>query len=152
MTGANGRTSVATIGFTGSSAQRFFERLSAAGVRTVIDVRLNATSQLSGFAKEGDLPWFLQRVAGIDYRRELALAPTDEMLKTYRKTKGGWAAYETSFLALMAARRIEERLTPATLDGTCLLCSEATPHQCHRRLVCDYLNQKWGGALIVRHL
>jgi uncharacterized protein (DUF488 family) len=152
VSAASAQARVATIGFTGSTARRFFERLAAAGVRTVIDVRLHATSQLAGFAKEADLPWFLERIGGIDYRREPALAPTDDMLKTYRTTKGGWATYETSFLALMASRRIEERFPVSMFDGACLLCSEATPHQCHRRLVCDYLNAKWGGALAVHHL
>ena len=52
----------------------------------------------------------------------------------------------------MAERKIEERFKADMFDGACLLCSEATPHHCHRRLVCDYLNGKWGGALDVRHL
>lgn len=38
------------------------------------------------------------------------------------------------------------------LENACLLCSEATPHNCHRRLVCDYLNDRWGGLLSVKHL
>jgi len=33
-----------------------------------------------------------------------------------------------------------------------LLCSEAAPDHCHRRLVCEYLNDRWGGRLEVRHL
>jgi len=52
-------------------------------------------------------------------------------------------AYETRFLALMAERQISAKLKPSTLDGACLLCSEATAHHCHRRLVCEYLNEKW---------
>ena len=80
------------------------------------------------------------------------LAPTDAMLKAYKKEKGDWDAYEARFMALMAQRQIENRLRPEMLEGTCLLCSEATPHHCHRRLVCEYLNDKWNGALTVRHL
>jgi uncharacterized protein (DUF488 family) len=52
----------------------------------------------------------------------------------------------------MAERQIEKRLKPDVFDGVCLLCSEDTPHHCHRRLVCEYLNEKWGGALEVHHL
>jgi len=55
-------------------------------------------------------------------------------------------------MALMSERQIENRLKPEMLDGTCLLCSEATPHHCHRRLVCEYLNEKWDGALTIRHV
>jgi uncharacterized protein YeaO (DUF488 family) len=64
------------------------------------------------------------------------LAPTDTMLKAYKKEKGDWGVYEGRFLALMAERKIEERFKPEMFDGSCLLCSEATPHHCHRRLVC----------------
>jgi len=143
---------VSTIGFTRTSAESFFGRLQEAGVRKVVDVRLHNSSQLAGFAKAGDLGYFLKTIGSIDYAHEPLLAPTEAMLRTYRTENGGWAAYEERFLALMAERRIESRLTPGSLDGVCLLCSEATPDHCHRRLVVEYLNRRWGGALSVRHL
>jgi uncharacterized protein (DUF488 family) len=143
---------VATIGFTRTSAEGFFRRLIDAGVRKIIDVRLHNSSQLAGFAKAGDLGYFLKTIGGIDYAHEPLLAPTEAMLRTYRTEKGGWVAYEQRFLALMAERGIEQQLTPGSLDGACLLCSEATPDHCHRRLVAEYLNRRWGGALTVRHL
>ena len=52
----------------------------------------------------------------------------------------------------MSERQIENRFKPEMFDGACLLCSEDKPHYCHRRLVCDYLNEKWNGALDVHHL
>lgn len=143
---------VATIGFTRTSAEDFFARLARAGVRRVIDVRLRNTSQLSGFAKAGDLAWFLRTIAGIDYVHEPRLAPTDGILTPYRTGAMRWDAYAPAFLDLMAARRIETTLTPEDLDGACLLCSEALPHHCHRRLVVDYLNERWNGRLTVAHL
>ena len=146
------KASIATIGFTQTSAERFFDRLLSAGVKKVVDVRLHNTSQLAGFAKADDLAYFLNRIGGIAYVHEPLLAPTDAMFKVYKKDKGEWAAYETRFLDLMAERGIEHRLKPELLDGACLLCSEAKPHHCHRRLVCEYLNDKWDGALTVRHL
>ena len=146
------KATVATIGFTQTTAEGFFERLLSSGVKKVIDVRLHNTSQLAGFAKADDLAFFLKRIGGIAYAHQPLLAPTDAMLKAYRNDKGDWGAYETRFLALMAERQIERKLKPSTLDGACLLCSEATAHHCHRRLVCEYLNEKWGGALTVHDL
>ena len=143
---------VSTIGFTKSSAEGFFERLLSAGVKKVVDVRLHNTSQLSGFAKSDDLAYLLRKIGGVQYVHQPLLAPTDSMLKAYKRDKGDWQEYENRFLALMSERRIEEKLTPDMFDGVCLLCSEAAPHQCHRRIVCDYLNEKWHGALDVRHL
>ena len=143
---------VATIGFTKTSAQGFFTRLTDAGVKRVIDVRLHNTSQLAGFAKAEDLGYFLKQLGGIDYVHEPLLAPTDAMLKTYRTEKTGWDSYAERFLDLLRERRIERLLSPEGLDRACLLCSEASAHHCHRRLVVDYLNEQWGGTLAVTHL
>ncbi|MDP9171954.1 MAG: DUF488 domain-containing protein, partial [Acidobacteriota bacterium] len=77
------------------------------------------------------------------------LAPTAEILDPYKKQKhGDWPAYERQFLALMRDRHIEDEIAPELLDGGCLLCSEEAPHHCHRRLVAEYLKEKWGGVEI----
>lgn len=143
---------ISTIGFTKTNAEHFFGRLQAAEVKLVIDVRLNNTSQLAGFAKANDLPFFLREIGGMRYVHKPELAPTEVMLKEYKKEKGDWGAYQERFLGLMQSRRIEEKFRAEMFERSCLLCSEDKPHKCHRRLVCDYLNGKWGGALTVRHL
>lgn len=143
---------IATIGFTKTTAESFFSRLADAQVVRVIDVRLHNTSQLSGFAKSDDLAYFLKSIAHIKYQHEPLLAPTDDILKAYKKEKGNWQTYEDRFIALMEHRQIEKRLDAQLLHHSCLLCSEAKPHHCHRRLVCEYLNRKWNGKLAVRHL
>lgn len=143
---------VATIGFTQTTAANFFDRIKRAGVGLVIDVRLHNTSQLAGFAKADDLAFFLKTIGGVRYIHQPLLAPTDGMLKAFKKEKGDWGLYQDRFLGLMAERCVEQRLEPRDFANACLLCSEATPHHCHRRLVCEYLNDKWDGALSVRHL
>ena len=140
-----------TIGFTKKNAEKFFGLLSSSRVRRVVDVRLNNVSQLAGFAKRDDLKFFLQRVCGIDYVHLPDLAPTREMLADYRKKRMGWDDYERQFLDLMRERRIEESIPREIVDGGCLLCSEDRPHHCHRRLVAEYLHDRWGG-IDVRHL
>jgi uncharacterized protein (DUF488 family) len=143
---------VTTVGFTKTSASRFFERIKRAGVKKVLDVRLHNTSQLAGFAKADDLAYFLKEICGVDYLHQPLLAPTDDILKAYKRDRGDWGVYEERFMSLMAERAIDKRLDPASLQGACLLCSEDKPHHCHRRLVCEYLNDKWDGVLKVRHL
>lgn len=140
-----------TIGFTRKTAAEFFGALQQAGVRRVVDVRLHNSSQLSGFSKREDLEYFLRTIAGIDYVHLPELAPTDEMLADYKKRRGSWDEYARRFLDLMAARKIEQTIAPELIDGGCLLCSEDKPHQCHRRLVAEYLQQHWSGV-DTRHL
>jgi uncharacterized protein (DUF488 family) len=136
-----------TIGFTQTTAEHFFGRLRAVGVRRLLDVRLNNSSQLAGFAKAKDLPYFLRELVGATYEHEPLLAPTQELLDEYKKRKGDWESYERRFLALMAERQIERALSPAEFElPTALLCSEATAENCHRRLVCEYLADRWSGV------
>ena len=104
------KATVSTIGFTKTAAEGFFERLLSAGVKTVIDVRLHNTSQLAGFAKAGDLAYFLDKIGGIQYVHQPLLAPTDLMLKSYKKEKGDWRIYEKEFMELMAERRIRKTI------------------------------------------
>jgi uncharacterized protein (DUF488 family) len=134
-----------TIGFTKKSAEAFFTRLQRAGVKRLLDVRLNNVSQLAGFTKRDDLRYFTKAICGIEYVHVPELAPTAEILKPYKNQKNGdWDLYERQFLELMSARRVEETVPRELLDGGCLLCSEEKPDHCHRRLVADYLKDKWG--------
>ncbi|MBP2160282.1 MULTISPECIES: DUF488 family protein [Asticcacaulis] len=143
---------ISTIGFTKTTAESFFNRIKRSGIKKIIDVRLHNTSQLAGFAKSEDLAYFLREVCGAQYIHQPLLAPTDDILKAFKRDKGDWNIYERSFLNLMENRKIEDKFKPEMLHSSCLLCSEDKPHHCHRRLVCEYLNKKWGGALKVRHL
>jgi uncharacterized protein (DUF488 family) len=136
-----------TIGFTKTSAENFFSRLSQAHVKTLIDVRLNNVSQLAGFAKRDDLRYFAKSICGIPYEQIRELAPTQDILDEYKKSKGAWSTYAEKFLDLMARRKIES-MERSQLDGGCLLCSEDKPHHCHRRLVAEYLKGKWGDVEI----
>jgi uncharacterized protein (DUF488 family) len=138
-----------TIGFTKKSAETFFTRLQGAGVKRLVDVRLNNISQLAGFTKKDDLKYFAKSICGIEYLHLLDLAPTSEILDPYKKQKNGdWRLYEQKFLDLMRSRRVEETVSRQILDGGCLLCSEEKPHHCHRRLVAEYLQEKWGDVEI----
>lgn len=136
---------ICTIGFTKHSAHSFFEILRAEGVKRLVDVRLNNVSQLAGFAKRDDLSYFLKEICDADYLHQPdLLAPTADLLKAYRNGEISWGDYETSFLDLMATRRIEEQLPQEIFEPrTVLLCSEHSPQRCHRRLVLEYLGAHW---------
>ena len=137
-----------TIGFTKKTAEIFFGKLCDAGVKRVIDIRLNNVSQLAGFAKKDDLSYFLKTICAIEYVHVPELAPTQDILDGYKKNKGDWEVYEKKFIELMIKRAIENKLSRELFDNACLLCSEEKPHHCHRRLVAEYLKDKWGNVEI----
>ena len=134
-----------TIGFTQTTAARFFGTLKRVGIRRLVDVRLNNVSQLAGFAKRDDLEYFLSEICEAQYVHMPLLAPTQDILDAFKKQKGNWEAYERRFLELMAERKIEAAIRPELFDvPTVLLCSEPTAEHCHRRLVLEYLHRTWG--------
>ena len=136
-----------TIGFTKKTAEDFFTRLKKNGIERLLDVRLNNTSQLASFAKIPDLQYFLEKLGNIEYLHEPMLAPTQDILDKFKKEKGSWEDYTKSFMDLMQERTIEENLNPKIFEKkTVLLCSEDTHVNCHRSLVIDYLNEKWGNV------
>ncbi len=142
-----------TIGFTQTTAEDFFGRLKAHRIERLLDVRLNNRSQLAGFAKRDDLAYFLRELVGAKYEHAPLLAPSEEILSAYKKKKDmPWWEYEERFLELMGNRHIEDELNPEEFkQRTVLLCSEATPEHCHRRLVVEYLAGHWPD-LVATHL
>jgi len=133
-----------TIGFAKKSAEQFFETIRREQIQQLVDVRIHNSSQLAGFTKSGDLPYFLDRLSGASYRHEPLLAPTAELLSSYRSKKVKWDEYETEFLRLLESRHVESVLSREDFEKkTVLLCSEATASKCHRRLVVEYLSRFW---------
>ena len=133
-----------TIGFAGKTAEAFFGTLKRAGVGRVVDIRLRPNGGLSLFARGTDLPYFLRELCGAEYVHVPLLAPTKDVLSDYRKKKIDWPEYERRFLALLDERKAAAKLDRELFSvPAALLCSEAKPDQCHRRLAAEYLRSHW---------
>ena len=134
-----------TIGYSKKTAEEFFNILRDNGVKQVVDIRRHNTNQLAGFTKKSDLPWFLDTIAGIDYSHELSLAPSEELMRAYRKEGLPFDEFAKQLRAEFA-----EREMPKLIDGSALLCSEPDPDTCHRSVAAEYLAEK--GDVEVVHL
>ena len=140
-----------TIGFTEKSAETFFNLLQKAGVKKILDVRVNNVSQLAGFAKGNDLEYFAKAIIDAGYEHNIDLAPTKELLKNYRDKVVDWEQYEKDYIRILNQRNILKKIDFNKLDGACLLCSEHKPDMCHRRLLAEYL-QKSNNEIEIIHL
>ena len=141
-----------TIGFTKKSAEEFFKTLRNTGAKHLLDIRFNNMSQLVGFTKRDDLRYFLKRLVNMEYHEAPMLAPEGSILKEYRKT-GDWTTYEQRYLELLRQRHAEKYITSALFDeGVVLLCSEAEPTHCHRRLAAEYLTHSMLAGANIKHL
>ena len=132
------QTTIYTIGFAQKAAKEFFSSLSNNNIRKLIDIRLNNTSQLAGFAKKHDLEYFLEKICNIKYVHKPDFAPTQEILDNYKKKIISWVEYEKKYLDILSQLDIKQKITFEELNMSCLLCSEPKPDFCHRRLLAEY--------------
>lgn len=141
-----------TIGFTKKSAEQFFELLKTNGVKQLVDVRISNSSQLAGFAKGKDLEYFVKQICGIPYKHIPDFAPTKELLDRWHKQEVTWNEYETIYRAMLKERDIIRKYGIKQWDGSCMLCSEDTPDQCHRRLLAEYMQKSSVEEVKIIHL
>jgi len=132
-----------TIGFTKKTLEDFIFRLKKSNIQRIVDIRLNTSSQLAGFAKSPDLEFILKQF-GIEYLSVKSLAPDKALLDKYKKDKN-WKEYATTFNALMTTRNAIKTLNDLQLGRkiSCFLCSEDKPEKCHRRLVAEMLSKNF---------
>ena len=140
-----------TIGFTQKSAKEFFDLIKRNEIELLIDIRLNNVSQLAGFAKGKDLEYFLNEICNCKYVHDDLFAPTKELLDDYRAKKTSWDKYEEIFSNIINVRNLADRFKKlyTKSEKVCLLCTEPTAHQCHRRLVAEYLKDNMEGVEII---
>lgn len=142
-----------TIGFTQKSAKTFFELIRENQIELLIDVRLNNKSQLAGFSKGTDLDYLLKEICNCNYVHCQDYAPTKEILDDYKKKKITWEQYVERFIPLMEKRDFPQTFMKrfAGYERVCLLCSEPTPEQCHRRLLAEMIKDK-NNDILIRHI
>ena len=109
--------------------------LNAVRVRAVWDIRLWRTSTYMPFYSGDNLAATL----GTRYEYHPEFAPTAEILAGYKDGRITWPDYERMYRELLTARHPTERLHPADIDRICLLCTEKSALQCHRRLAAEYI-------------
>ncbi len=124
-----------TIGFSGKSPDAFIDVLDAVRVRAIWDIRLWRISTHVPFYNGDSLAALL----GNRYEYHPEFAPTPDILAGYKDGRITWPDYERMYRELLAARRPTARLAPDAIDRICLLCTEKSVHQCHRRLTAEYI-------------
>ncbi len=144
--------SLYTIGFTKKSAEHFFNLLKDSRVKQLVDVRINNSSQLAGFAKGNDLKFFVNEICHIPYIHIADFAPTKELLDQWHKQEVDWEEYERIYTKLLSDRDILRKYGIKPFDGSCFLCSEDTPEQCHRRLLVEYMKKHSSEKIEITHL
>ncbi|HEY4218619.1 MAG TPA: DUF488 domain-containing protein [Gemmatimonadaceae bacterium] len=131
---------IATIGYEGATVAGFLDALKTHGVDLLIDVRALASSRRPGFAKtalsanlaEAGIEYLHVRELGTpaDGRAEARAGHHDEMRRIF-----------LAHLAKPDAQAGLDRVVDLVQSGRhiALMCLEADPAHCHRRLVAEAL-------------
>ena len=127
------------IGFTQKTAEEFFGILKKNKIDCLVDIRLNPNGQLSRFAFEKDLPFFLDKlVDGCKYFHRVDLAPKNELLKEVRdkdsKMNKDYKLFEKAFIEQLEEESNIYNFVEQFKEykNIVLLCSEPTIEKCHR--------------------
>lgn len=145
----------ATVGVYGFTLPSFLDKLAAAGVRRILDVRQRRGVRGTQYAWANSLR--LQAAladAGIAYRHHPELAPTTELRQVQYREDARLGVGKRSRVELAAEYR--ERYTTEILDRVdlgalvaaqpagevfALLCVERDPEACHRSIIAERLTR-----------
>lgn len=137
---------IATIGYERATLDQVIDRLRAAGIALVIDIRAVASSRRAGFSKT--LLGASLGAAGIDYVHLRALGTPKAGRDAARA--GRVAEMRAIFAAHMATPEAQDALAQATglarARPAALLCFEADAACCHRRDVAAAMLAALGGT------
>jgi uncharacterized protein (DUF488 family) len=134
---------LATIGYEGATMREFLDALENAKIDTLVDVRAVAMSRRPGFAKSALSAHLRER--GIEYLHFRALGtPADGRAAARRGRTDVMHRIFREHLATEPAQAELSQLVELVRGRkrVCILCFEADPAKCHRRLVAEALRKK----------
>jgi uncharacterized protein (DUF488 family) len=131
-----------TVGYEKLLPDALVAELQAAGVRRVIDVRYRPQSRRPGMSKTRLGAMLAEHGIAYEHRRELGTPPDMRWLFHTGRLVEARAAYR-EHVARETPEAIDELAAELdTAPPTALLCLEADPAGCHRRIVTDALRER----------
>lgn len=125
-----------SVGYEGFTLSAFVDRLRAARVDTVVDVRLNPISRKPGFSKKR-LAEALGE-AGIQYIHERGLGNPADNREDFRSGDGEAGRERLrQLLAEDGDEAIGRLVDLASTQRVAVLCVERERHRCHREVITD---------------
>ncbi len=139
---------LATIGYEGETQPAVIDRLKAAGVKVLIDVRAVASSRRAGFSKS--LLAASLAEAGIDYvhLRDLGTPKPGRDAARKGRIAEMRAIFEDHLAEPAAQLQLAKAAEIVRERPAALLCFEADAAGCHRRIVAERLVEQLGCEVV----
>lgn len=133
-----------TVGYEGATQAEVVDRLRAAGIECLVDVRAVASSRRAGFSKT-----ILRESladAEIDYRHLRALGTPKAGREAARKGRNAEmrAIFAGQLATPEAVDAFSQLAALARVQRVAMLCFEADPAGCHRRVLAERLREEHG--------
>jgi uncharacterized protein (DUF488 family) len=142
-----------TVGYEGEDLPAFVDKLKAAGVERLIDVRFTPLSRKRGFSKT-PLSEAL-KVAGIEYVHYKELGTLKQIRDDYKRTKD-FGDFRRRYDAYLndQARPMAAVYGLAATKRSALMCFEADHRHCHRTILAERMARDFHGehTLRITHL
>jgi len=140
-----------TIGYQGMDLPAFLGVLAAHGVECVLDVRENPFSRKPGFSK-GPLSQALE-AAGIRYVHLKELG-TPRALREQVRSDDDYERFFAEMRRYVATQpdAIDQACSYVRRMTCCLICYEQSVDTCHRKVVAQMIQERFGDELSVVHL
>jgi uncharacterized protein (DUF488 family) len=142
MLSCRAMTRLWTIGYERLLPEELVAELRAAGVRRVIDVRFRPQSRRPGMSKTRLADLLAEHGIAYESRRALGTPPDIRVLFRAGRTTEARAAFRShvEVVAIGELEALADELPGA--PATALLCLEADPAVCHRRVLTEALARR----------
>jgi uncharacterized protein (DUF488 family) len=140
-----------TIGYERLLPPELVAELRAAGVRRLIDVRYRPQSRRAGLSKTRLGELLGQHGIAYEHRRDLGTPPDIRWFYKNRQEAEGARRFAQHIEAGEAGAldALAEELRAPSTPTTALLCLEADPAVCHRRVLAEHLQQRVPGLRVI---
>jgi uncharacterized protein (DUF488 family) len=144
-------SSLWTIGYERLLPPELVAELQAAGVRRLIDVRFRPQSRRAGMSKTRLGELLGEHGIAYEHRRALGTPPDIRWFYKNRQEAEGARRFAAHIEADEAGAldELAAELRDPSTPTTALLCLEADPSVCHRRVVAEHLRQRVPGLRVI---
>ncbi|MCW2999017.1 MAG: hypothetical protein JWN65_2566 [Solirubrobacterales bacterium] len=149
VNGVSAPATIFTIGYERLLPGPLVAELQAAGVRRLIDVRFRPQSRRAGMSKTRLGALLDEHGIAYEHRRSLGTPPDLRHLYKHGRVAAGAEGF-TAHIEATAGEELDAlAATLGTAPPTALLCLEADPAECHRRVLTDALRARRPGLRVV---
>ena len=140
-----------TIGYERLLPPELVAELRAAGVQRLIDVRFRPQSRRAGMSKTRLGELLAEHGIAYEHRRALGTPPDIRWFYKNRQEAEGARRFAEHIEAddAGALDELADELRSSSTPPTALLCLEADPAVCHRRVIADHLRQRIPGLRVI---